>query len=177
MMELGHWFPYIPPHTGPLREMERSKAREVSDDMIAMRDDRIGELTRLLEYNGIKITLDETGVRLAAEWIKREVEEDPSNLGEPRPYWAAITFDLYIFMNEVLRSINPGLKWGFYTGRKTSLVYQHPVLINLMRTKQGGPLEYFVFLQGFTRAHAAGIGYREELIWYAFQRARELIDQ
>ncbi|MEV6898962.1 hypothetical protein [Amycolatopsis sp. NPDC051372] len=46
-----------------------------------------------------------------------------------------------------------------------------------MRTKQGGPLEYFVFLQGFTGAHAMGIGYREECIWYAFQRARELIGE
>lgn len=177
MMELGYWFPYIPPHIGRLREMERSKAREVYDDVMLMKDDRVGELTRLLEYNGIKVTFDEAGVRSVIEWIKREVEQDPGNPGVPRPYWTAITFDLYIFMNEVLRSINPSLKWGFYTGRKTSLVYQHSTLINLCKTKQAGPWAHFVFLQGLTGAHAKGIGYNEDVIWAPFRLARELMDQ
>ena len=174
MMELGHWFPYIPVHPGPLRDMERAKARECYDDMLRMKDDRIKELFGLLEYHGIELTFDEDGVRTVMEWIKVEVEPDPEDPEKPRPYWTAITFDLCWFTGEVLRKINPGLKWGFYTGRKTSLVYQCPTLINLVRTEQAGPLALFVFLQGFTGAHAQGIGYNENNIWYAFQRAREL---
>lgn len=154
-MELGHWFPYIPVHAGPLWDMEREKARECYDDMLRMKDDRIKELFGLLEYNGIELTCDEDGVRTVLEWIKAEVEPDPGNPKLPRPYWTAITFDLFWLTGEVLRKINPDLKWDFYTGRTTSLVYQCPTLINLVRTEQAGPHALFVFLQDVSGKNSA----------------------
>ncbi|MEV6898961.1 hypothetical protein [Amycolatopsis sp. NPDC051372] len=79
MMELGCWFPYIPTQPGPLRTMEQSRARAAYDDFMLMKEDRLGELTRLLNYNGIDVTFDEAGVRMVAEWIKREIEQDPKS--------------------------------------------------------------------------------------------------
>ncbi|MFK4084042.1 hypothetical protein ACI2LF_08055 [Kribbella sp. NPDC020789] len=63
---------------GSLRELSRPEARAAFQRLMAAKPERIDELRRLLENNGVELSSSSSGLQALDDWFRREVEGDPA---------------------------------------------------------------------------------------------------
>jgi hypothetical protein len=68
----GDYSPFDPGVSKPLHEVTRREARAAFGRLVAAKDDRVSELRRLLERNGVALTADDAGLQVVNDWFRQE---------------------------------------------------------------------------------------------------------
>lgn len=125
--------PFDPGVDGPLHELPRKEAREAFKRIMAAKEERIDQLKKLLERNGIALRSTDDGLMELEAWYRNEVERDAEKEDRLRPLWYAVTFDIGLFISEVMIERAPNLRWEFFTYGAKNVSYHRPVLMGFSK--------------------------------------------
>ncbi|TDO55247.1 hypothetical protein EV651_115211 [Kribbella sp. VKM Ac-2571] len=124
----GDYSPFDPGVTRPLHEVTRREARAAFMRLMDAKHERISELRRLLEGNGVVLASDDAGLQLANDWFRREVEGVPET-GRLRNLWYAVVNDLALFLGDVMIERSPNLQWAMFDKGVRDAAFQRHVIM------------------------------------------------
>ncbi|MFF1820703.1 hypothetical protein ACFVWG_25580 [Kribbella sp. NPDC058245] len=104
------------------------EAQAAFQRLMAAKSERIDELRRLLENNGVELSSSSAGLQALNDWFRSEVEGDPA-VSRLRPIWYAVVNDIGLFLGDVMIEQNPHLKWVMFDKGKRDLAYQRHVIM------------------------------------------------
>jgi hypothetical protein len=121
--------PHVPPYLGPLHELTRRQARESFERLMEAKPRRLGQLTRLLQANGLVIADDDESVQCLNDWFRHNVEPNPDDATRLRNLWYAVVNDIALFLGDVLIRRCPGLRWEMFTSGRRDMAFQRHVIV------------------------------------------------
>lgn len=127
-VDWGDYSPFEPGVSRPLHEVSRREAREAFRRLMKAKDDRVAELRRLLERNGVALAPDDAGLRLVNDWFRREVD-GVAETGRLRNLWYAVVNDLALFLGEVMIERTPNLQWVMFDKGVRDVAFQRHVIM------------------------------------------------
>jgi hypothetical protein len=136
-VDWGNYVPFDPGVTRPLHEVTRREARAAFQLLKTAKTERIAELRRLLDGNGVPLTSDDTELQTLNDWFRHEVEGDPAT-GRLRPIWYAVVNDVALFLGDVIIERSPGLRWVMYDKGARNIAFQRHVIMGFMGVANPG---------------------------------------
>lgn len=127
-VDWGGYGPFDPGVTRPLHEVTKREARKAFQRLMTAKAERIAELERLLERNGVVLRSDDGGLHALNDWFRNEVEGEAAT-GRLRPLWYAVVDDLALFLGDVIIERNPGLKWVMFDKGVRDIAFQRHVIM------------------------------------------------
>jgi len=127
--------PYELRFEGPRNELSRSQAREEFEHIMAARVERRDQLASLLEVNGVELSNTDAEIQELNDWLVDNIEESDHTPGVPESWWFAVTFDVAIFLGDVVIDRAPGLHWSLFTAGERDISYQRPVIVGFAKVK------------------------------------------
>lgn len=127
-MEWGEYSPFDPGITQPLHEVSKNEARAAFKRLMAAKPERVAELRRLLDANGVALTSDDAGLQSLNDWFREEVEGDPAT-GRLRNMWYSIVNDTALFLGDVMIERAPNLAWVMFDKGARDAAFQHHVIM------------------------------------------------
>ena len=126
--------PFDPGVEGPLGQLTRREARAAFERLMAAKAERIAELGRLLERNGIQLSADDESLQALNDWFRAEVEagDVPRRL---RPLWYAVVNDIALFLGDVIIDRAPGLRWVMFDKGARDSAFQRHVLMGFSKVR------------------------------------------
>lgn len=121
--------PYVPPHYGPLHEMPRSQARECYKHLMAAKPERIEQLRKLLDANGVRLDSSDAGIQALNDWLRENVEPSMDNPERLHNLWYAVVNDVGLFLGDILISRYSGLRWEMFTAGRKNVAYHKHVIV------------------------------------------------
>lgn len=125
--------PYVPLLARPLHELSRGEARAEFERLMFAKGERIEELRRLLEQNGVLLRGDDAGLEQLDVWACAEVEASPENSSRLRNVWYAVVNDLALFLGDVIIERSPVLRWELFTAGAKNISYHRHVIMGFTR--------------------------------------------
>ena len=103
--------------SAPLDQVSRAEARSEYDRVMQTSSVRIEGLRRLLASNGPALGDDEASVQALNDWYVAHVEPDPQlPQGWLGPPWFSVSYDIAMFLGEVILARHPSLRWSSSPG-------------------------------------------------------------
>lgn len=156
---------YDPGVRGPLHELSRKDARGAFDRLMKQKAARIEMLERLAANNGVELDGSDVSLQDLNDWLRDEVETDPSQPGRLKPTWYSVVNDIALYLGDLMIGRCPSLCWAFYTGGVKDVSYQRHVLMGF---KTGNP-KYNVdvdrLLATYVHRIAAGAEVEDDAFW------------
>ena len=112
----------------PLHEVSRTEAQGYFERFMAHRSSRPPALRRLLAANGVELTSGDDAIDQLNRWYVDHVEGDPTS-ERLDSWWYVVARDIGIWVGEELIDGCPGLEWRLFTGGRTDVAYQRPVVM------------------------------------------------
>lgn len=134
--DFGDYRPYLGNHEVPMRVGNSTRARIVYERVLSAEAERVAEIRRLLEREGLAVEPTRSAWDAIAAWVYRRIEGSrepgstryhpyvrnyPEGLppvqvrGEsttkPRPIWYSIAFDLSLLLGHHMIEAVPGFRW------------------------------------------------------------------
>jgi hypothetical protein len=128
-VDWSDYAPYVPEVARPLHEVSRREARAAFKQLMAAKDERIAELERLLQRNGITLRSSDEGLQELNDWFRKEVETNPQQPGRLRSLWYAVVNDLSLYLGDVMIERCPSLEWVMFTRGAKDNAYQRHVIM------------------------------------------------
>ncbi|MEU4395901.1 hypothetical protein [Kribbella sp. NPDC023855] len=119
--------PFDPGVSRPLHELTMREARAAFQRLMAAKSERIEELRRLLENNGVELSSSADGLQAINDWFRGEVEGNPAQ-SRLHPIWYAVVNDIGLFLGDVMIERNPRLKWVMFDKGKRDIAFQRHVI-------------------------------------------------
>ena len=114
---------------GSFQDLPRVEARAEFARIMAAKGQRIEMLRGLLKSNGVELASSADGIQNLNDWFRHNVEHDPARADGLLPEWYSVSFDIGLFLGEVLIGRHPNLHWEFFTWGKKNVSYQRPVIM------------------------------------------------
>ena len=114
---------------GSFQDLPRAEARAAFKRIMAAKDQRIEMLRSLLKSNGVELAPGADAIQNLNDWFRHNVEHDPARADGLLPEWYSVSFDIALFLGEVLIDRHPNLHWEFFTWGKKNVSYQRPVIM------------------------------------------------
>lgn len=124
----GTYVPFDPGVDRPLHEVSRREARAAFDRLMDAKADRIEELRRLLDDNGVHLSADNAGLQSLNDWFRNEVEGHTES-GRLLPRWYSVVNDVALFIGDVIIDRCLGVSWVMFDHGKRDAAYQRHVLM------------------------------------------------
>lgn len=113
----------------PLHEVSRSEAKRAHDRLMAAIPERLRQLRRLAEANGVDLQAKD-GLQRFNDWFADSVEADPANPQLLRGEWYSVVNDVGLLIGESLIERSGGkLRWELFTRGKKDSAYQRSVVM------------------------------------------------
>lgn len=123
-VQWGDYQSYRPAVAKPMKEASRKEARAEFNKLMSEKGQRIEELGKLLENNGIQLRSTDEGLQQLDDWFCREIEANPEQPERLKDIWYAVVNDVALFIGEVMIERYPTLKWGMPIKWKKEGSYQ-----------------------------------------------------
>lgn len=124
----GDYAPFDPGVVAPLHEVTKREARAAFQRLMAAKPNRVSELRRLLERNGLALSSDDQGLQRVNDWFRREVEGEATT-GRLLPIWYAVVNDLGLFLGDVMIERCPNLEWVMFDKGARDIAFQRHVIM------------------------------------------------
>lgn len=120
---------FDPQVSRPLHELPRDEAKKAYDWFISSIPERITELRRLLQADGVELDFQERSLTLLHNWFF-DVAKEERALGNvsPSPELFSVCNDVAVYISEMLRLTSNKLHWHFYAANSKAISYQRAVL-------------------------------------------------
>lgn len=128
-VEWGSYELYELGFVGPFQDLPRVEARAEFARIMAAKGQRIEMLRGLLKSNGVELAPGADGIQNLNDWFRHNVEHDPARADGLLPEWYSVSFDIGLFLGEVLIGRHPNLHWEYFTWGKKNVSYQRPVIM------------------------------------------------
>ncbi|MFI7064665.1 hypothetical protein ACIBL3_26980 [Kribbella sp. NPDC050124] len=128
----GDYSAFDPGVSSPLHEVSKRQARAAFNRLMADKDERVAELRRLLQLNGIDLEPSDFGLQKLNDWFRAAVEGDPAT-GRLRSIWYGVVNDLALFLGDVMIQRCPTLHWTFYDKGAKDLSFQRHVIMGFSK--------------------------------------------
>src|SRR5690242_6986205 len=112
----------------PLDEVTLAEARDYFDRFTQATNERPDVLRRLLSHNGVSLEAGEAGLDQLNAFFIDHVTGDPVS-ERLEPQWYVVARDIGIWMGNFLIERADQLEWRLYTGGKTDVAFQRPVIM------------------------------------------------
>lgn len=113
------------------RDLSRTEARAVFRRFLETRESRIAALRQLLGNCGISLASDDVSIQALNDWFVDNIQPDPQRPGLLRPEWYSITYDMGLFLGEVMIARHPNLHWELFTWGKTDVAFHRAVIMGM----------------------------------------------
>jgi hypothetical protein len=114
----------------PLKEVSRAQAKTHFDLMMASREERREQLSRLVGRESLTLGSSDEDLLALERWFRRSVEPDPSASGRLEPTWYSVVNDIGLHLGEVIiERSGRVLRWELYLAGRKNVAYQRPVIM------------------------------------------------
>lgn len=129
MVDFSNYRAYHLLGEGRYSSMTRAEARASFSDLMSARDDRAGELRRLVNEDGADFDSSDAGVQQLEDWIRGSIARELDRAEVMDPTWYAVGLDVGLFLGDLLISRRPELDWKLSTaGGRSSVFFHWPVI-------------------------------------------------
>ena len=136
IVDFGGYVPYQPTLAVPWHDMERRVARAEYKDVMARRHERIEQLEGLVGRHGLVLGSTDEALNELNDWYVDSVTRSDTEPERLSNVWYGVSFDIGLFLGEVMIERVPGLHWEFYVWGKRSLPYQRHVIMGFHNPKR-----------------------------------------
>jgi hypothetical protein len=124
----GDYVGFDPGVDRPLDEVTRAEAREYFDRFIRATRERPDVLRGFLAVNGVTLEPEEAALDQLNAFYVDHVTGDPLR-ERLDPQWYVVARDIGIWVGNFLIARADHLEWRLFTGGKTDVAYQRPVIM------------------------------------------------
>lgn len=125
--------PYVPPHHGPLHEMDRKRASECFAHLMASKSERAEMLGALLASNGVDLGVDDEALQLLNDWFRQNVRGSHDSQDRLESMWYAVVNDISLHLGDVMVARCPGLRWEMFIKGRRDASHQRHVIVGFSR--------------------------------------------
>jgi hypothetical protein len=120
-------------------EMSTPEARTTFDYVMEQRRFRVAQLGELVERNGHKFGTDDADIQEVNDFFRLNVEvsTEPAARGYPKPEWGSVSYDIGLYLGEVLIERHPHLRWKLDLAKK-SVSANQPVFVGFEKVAVKG---------------------------------------
>lgn len=137
---------------GSTRDLSRTEARAAFRRFVETKESRIGALQRLLGNHGLPLANEDVSIQALNDWFVDNIEPDAQRPGLLRPEWYSITYDVGLFLGEVMIARHPNLHWELFTWGKTDVAYHRGVIMGM--STEDAKLRTYIDILDMTEGYA-----------------------